>query len=277
MSRPVLRFFGGKFLLAPWIIDHFPPHRIYVEPFGGAASVLMRKQRAYAEIYNDLDSDVVNLFRVLRDPNTALELERQLRLTPFAREEFNASYDKNPANEIDAARNLIIRSFMGFGSDGTNMVRGRTGFRANSNRSGSTPAHDWVNYADYLKSFTERLQGVVIENRQAWEVMEQHDSVDTLHFVDPPYVHDTRGRKDGYRFEMSNGDHLNLIDFLKTLSGAVILCGYDSALYSKLGWHSVSREALADGARERIEVLWLNPKAWDGQSQISFFEGGKNV
>src|SRR3990172_7088785 len=87
-TRPALRYFGGKWRLAPWIVSHFPAHRIYVEPFGGGASVLIRKPRSYGEIYNDIDSHVVNVFRVLRDPQTADELEQLLRLTPFARDEF---------------------------------------------------------------------------------------------------------------------------------------------------------------------------------------------
>lgn len=88
-TRPVLRYMGGKWRLAPWILRHLPPHRTYVEPFGGAASVLLRKPRAYAEIYNDLDGEIVSLFRVLRDPEAAAELVRRIALTPFAREEFD--------------------------------------------------------------------------------------------------------------------------------------------------------------------------------------------
>jgi DNA adenine methylase len=272
-ERPVLRYFGGKWLLAPWIIENLPPHRVYVEPFGGAASVLMRKPRSYAEVYNDLDSEVVSLFRVLRDPIQAQELEHILRLTPFARDEFDLAY--MPAyTEAEKARRLIIRAFMGFGSDGHNAENGKTGFRANSNRAGTTPAHDWANYPKQIEAFCDRLAGVVIENRDAFEIMAQQDSEQTLHFVDPPYVHETRGRKNCYKFEMDNAAHERLLDFLNyQIKGMVVLCGYDNALYAaRLNWERRERRAMADGARERTEVLWLNPAAVKAASQQSLFE-----
>lgn len=113
--RPALRYHGGKWRLAPWIIDHLPAHRIYVEPLGGAASVLLRKPRSYAEIYNDLDDEVVTFFEVLRDPGQSAELQQRLRLTPFARAEFEAAYE--PAGDpVERSRRLLIQSFMGFGS-----------------------------------------------------------------------------------------------------------------------------------------------------------------
>ena len=130
-TRPVLRYHGGKWKLAPWIIDHFPPHNIYVEPFGGAASILMRKSRSCGEVYNDIDGDVVNIFRVLQDPEKANELSKRVSLTAFARAEFRAAYGK-PSDEIDAAHKMIVRSFMGFGR--ASMTREHvTGFRKNSN------------------------------------------------------------------------------------------------------------------------------------------------
>lgn len=265
-SRPVLRWHGGKWLLAPWIIQHFPPHNVYVEPFGGAASVLLRKPRSYAEVYNDLDDDVVNLFRVLRDNSQARSLLFALDHTPFARTEFDEAY--RPTDDpVERARRLIIRSFMGFGSDGHNGAR-PTGFRANSNRSGTTPAHDWANYVGPLSAIVDRLEGVVIENRPAIEVMAQQDTPTTLHYVDPPYVWETRSTaknssRKNYQHEMSNDDHRQLLDFLQTLQGMVVLSGYSHPLYDgALGdWRRVERASLADGARARTEVLWINPAA----------------
>lgn len=271
LSRPLLRWHGGKWLLAPWIIEHFPPHRVYVEPFGGAASVLLRKPRSYAEVYNDLDDDVVNLFRVIRS-DQAEQLARSVLETPFSRAEFFGAYEIS-TDPLEQARRLIIRSFMGFGSDGFNRDV-KTGFRANSNRSGSTPAKDWAGYPDALRALIERVRGVVIENRPAVDVMLQHDSPDTLHYVDPPYLPETRSsksRKGGgayhaYRHELTSDDHSALLDVLNGLSGMVVLSGYPSTLYDDAlrGWERFERSALADGARARVEVLWLNAAAARG-------------
>lgn len=267
LSRPVLRWHGGKWKLAPWIIQHFPPHRVYVEPFGGAASVLLRKERSYAEVYNDLDTDVVNLFRVLRDRDSAVELERRLALTPFARDEHLSAY---PIAEdpVERARQLIVLSFMGFGSNGHNRRR-KTGFRANSNKSGTTPARDWANYPDCIATLVERLAGVVIENKDARAIMGQQDSLETLHYVDPPYLPETRsvGNKYDlkyaggmYAHEMNAECHAELLAFLVTLEGMVVLSGYPSPLYDEAlpNWTRIERAAHADGARDRTEVLWLN-------------------
>lgn len=289
-TRPILRYHGGKWILAPWIISHFPEHRVYVEPFGGAASVLIRKARSYAEVYNDLDSEVVNLFRVARDRGS--ELKHALALTPFAREEYQSAW--HPSDDpLEQARRTVIRAFMGFGSAAVTMNRRAgtkggqpgTGFRANSNRSGTTPAHDWRNFAgtgfrtytgndrhtlpsgDWatyeaaLDPIIERLRGVVIENKDAAEVMRTHDGAKTLHYVDPPYVHSTRDRGFDYRHELTDEQHRELAALLHQLQGFVVLSGYDNPLYNELfaDWRRVERKALADGARERTEVLWISP------------------
>lgn len=265
-TRPVLRYHGGKWLLAPWIISHFPPHRVYVEPFGGAASVLLRKPRSYAEVYNDLDGEIVNVFRVLRDPEQAAELDRLLRITPFARAEFELSYE--PADDpIEQARRTIFRSAAGFWSAAA--TGAKTGFRANANRNGTTPAQDWVHYPDLVAAFCERLQGVVIEHRPAAEVIAKHDSSETLFYVDPPYPFSTRHRRNpysgkGYRYELTDDDHRALADVLRGVQGMVVLSGYPCDLYDRElypDWYRVERRALTDGARERTEVLWLNEAA----------------
>jgi DNA adenine methylase len=265
-TRPVLRWHGGKWRLAPWIMSHFPPHRIYVEPFGGAASVLLRKKRSYAEVYNDLDHHVVSFFRVLQDPERAPRLIELLRLTPFAREEFELGYVETD-DPIESARRLVIRAFMGHGSD--SMAGVISGFRANSNKSGTTPAHDWVNYVPALPLAIERMRGVVIEQRDGKEVMAQHDSVATLHYVDPPYMHETRSwmvsgkGKGNYRHELTDAKHLELLEFLRGLKGMIVLSGYPTALYEEnlSDWRRVETAAHADGARPRVEVLWINPQA----------------
>jgi DNA adenine methylase len=262
MRRPVLRWFGGKFLLADWIISHFPKHKVYVEPYGGAASVLMKKNRSYAEVYNDIDGSVVSVFRILRDPEKSKELQRRLEFTPFAREEFHDAHDAHDAlDDIDLARRMIVRSFQGFGADSVSNTGRATGFRSNSNRSGTTPAHDWANYPQNIPAFCERLRGVCIENKDALELMKNHDSEETLFFLDPPYMHETRGNRHGYNFEMTNEDHEKMLDAILQLKGMVILCGYPSSTYDRLGWHTAARKAYADGANERTECLWLSPNA----------------
>lgn len=266
-TRPALRYHGGKWLLAPWIISHFPKHRTYTECFGGGASVLLRKRRAYAEVYNDLDGELVNLFYVMRDRGE--ELRDALYLTPFARDEFAQSYEPI-FDQLEQARRTVIRSFMGFGSNSHNQ---KTGFRANSNRSGTTPAHDWRNYPDALPALIDRLRGVIIENRDAIEVMRSHDGDNTLHYVDPPYVFSTRDGGTDYRHELSDTEHKRLAAELHNLTGMVVLSGYRSDIYDHLyhDWHCVQRQAMADGARKRIECLWLNPLASAAQKQLSMF------
>ena len=228
-------------------------------------------------MYNDCDGEIVNVFRVLQDPEKAARLRELLHLTPFARDEFRLSFAPfTPANvkklgDVEMARRTIILSLMGFGADA--MLRLSTGFRAVSNRSGTTPAHDWRNYPDCVPAFVERLRGVVIENRDALEIIRQHDGADALFYVDPPYLYDTRSRKTnrksgrikahGYRHEMTDDQHCELAALLHTVRGAVAISGYHHPLYEELygEWTCLEKPTHADGARDRIEVLWLSPRA----------------
>lgn len=263
-TRPALRYYGGKWKLAPWIISYFPEHRIYTEAYGGAASVLLRKARSYAEVYNDLDAEVVNLFRVLRNPSQARELLRLVTLTPYAREEFDGSY-LGAGDPIEQARHTLVRSFMGFGSNGVQYYR--TSFRNNTTRRGTTPAHDWANLPDALERIVERLRGVTIESRPAVQVLTDHDGANTLHYVDPPYPHSVRSigadkQPHVYAHEMTDDDHRELSSVLHGVVGMVVVSGYACELYDHdlyPDWQRVTRQTNADGARARTEVLWISP------------------
>ena len=239
----------------------------------------MRKPRTHGEVYNDLDEEVVNVFRVLQDPKKAADLARRVSLTPFSRAEFRAAY-QHQNDDLSRAWAMIVRSFMGFGSAA--MTRTHvTGFRANSNRSGTIPASDWANWPNQIKLFVSRLRGVVIENRDALQVMQTHDKPSTLHFVDPPYVPSTRTsltNRNGnqghyYRHDMDEADHLQLADKLHLLQGMVVLSGYRCELYDDLfhGWQRLDRKTHADGARKRVESIWLNSRSVRGMRQQSIF------
>ena len=267
-QRPLMRYHGGKWAMAGWIVGHFPAHRVYVEPFGGAGSVLFHKPRSYGEVYNDLDEEVVNVFRVVRDPQLCRELTDALVLTPFSRVEFRAAYEK-VEDPVERARRAIVRSFQGFGSASVSRDH-QTGFRSNANRSGTNPAHDWSRYPACLKAWLERLRGVVIECRDAGEVIRQHDRPETLHYLDPPYVGSSRADprwKRNYRFDLSDADHEQLAELLHGVKGYVVLSAYPCALYDELykGWSRVETTACRDITQKRAseratECLWLSPR-----------------
>lgn len=276
VKRPALRYHGGKFRIAEWVIAHFPAHRTYVEPFGGAAGVLLQKPRAYSEVYNDLDGDVVNFFRVLRDPELREQLIEACALTPYARSEFEQAWEPCE-NPIERARRLTIRAQMGFGSAGA--TKGTTGFRIDTKREYETAQHLWAWYPDAIAKAGKRLSAVLIENRPAIEVMQQHDGEDTLHFVDPPYLHSTRVMKPGagyYKHEMTDEQHVELVEFLKTLRGMVIIAGYRSELYDSLlqDWQRDETQARASAGRggvARTECLWMNDATVARQNQARLF------
>jgi DNA adenine methylase len=230
-----------------------------VELFGGGGSVLLRKGRAHEEIYNDLDGEIVNVFRVVRDSGE--ELKRKLSLTPFAREEFILSFEPSE-NSIEQARRTIVRSFMGraINAATSNLSASgalSTGFKSNTYKRGITDAHVWQKYPDAIDAIIARMRGVVIENRNALEIIDHHDGENTLFYADPPYS--TRNTRKGYRFEMSDADHVALAEKLNGVKGAVIISGYESDLYHDLyqGWIKHQRSYFTAGLLPRTEVLWM--------------------
>jgi len=276
IKSPVLRYHGGKFRMSDWIQSFFPIHSIYVEPFGGAASVLMTKKPSEREVYNDLDSEIVNVFEVLR--NQPEELARLINLTPYAREEWKRSY-KTTDNKIELARRTIFRAYASFGSAGA--TKGTSGFRCYSKPDSTFSPKEWNAYANKIEAFTDRLRSVIIENKNAIDVITDHDHEKTLFFIDPPYITETRVMAPGtkyYRHEMDNDAHQELIETILELKGYVVLSGYDHPIYNALcenGWQKHHKQARAQahrGTGVRIETVWLNPKTAEQQSQQELFK-----
>lgn len=259
--RPVLRYHGGKFRIAEWVLQFFPPHKVYVEPFGGAASVLLAKQPAPSEVYNDADSRVVGFFRVLRDPVKAAELARRLDLTPFAREEYEQWCYAEPADEIDAAHQIVARGFMGQSSKG---IWQRSGFDTRINGDGYASRLNALRAsADACRVAAKRLQSVLIEHDDALEVIKRHDRPDALIYCDPPYLTTEERGTRIYAHDYKAADHEALAERLHASTAMVVLSGYPTDLYARLyaDWLTCDRKAMAYGGRERTEVVWLNPAA----------------
>lgn len=279
LARPALRYHGGKWVLAPWIIEHLPAgHECYVEPFGGAASVLLRKRPSPIEVYNDLDGEVVNFFRVLRDRTE--ELVRAVALTPYAREEQQEAYQVEGIDDLERARRFFVLAWQ---SRGANRGNWRTGWRYMRTLTlrGQTPTDDWRD-AERLFEVAARWREVCIEHDDAVAVIERFDAPGTLFYCDPPYVRSSRSMRWGenaYRHEMTDDDHRRLAESLTTAAGMVVISGYRSALYDELyaGWSRVERTTNTDGKAghpgRAVECLWLNAAASDAGHQRSMFHG----
>lgn len=256
-TRPITRYYGGKWRLAPAILSIMPMHHVYVEPFAGMLSVFLQKQRATCEVVNDLDDDVVNVFAMLRDRGK--ELIRALELTPYSRTEYIRAYEPTE-DPLESARRFLFRCTAGIG---TNSAMKRNGFRTSLCDVKHATATSWANLPPHLNAIIARLRGVIIENRPAIQVMEQYDAAHTLHYVDPPYLGETRkDRTQGYKHEMhTEPQHIELLDFLKTLKGRVILSGYSSSLYDRhlADWYSAPLKGGRDQTNQRTrEKLWMN-------------------
>jgi DNA adenine methylase len=257
VKNPLLNYHGGKWTIAPKIVSLFPPHHTYVEPFGGGGGVLLFKERSHTEVYNDLDDDIVNLFYVIRDKKQ--DLTEKIRLTPYARKELENAFEKTD-EPIEKARRLLIRSMMGRSPGSVNINTGRTSFRNKQMQSRQMMAEVWMKYPNRIGELCKRLQGVVIENKDAFDLIKQFDAEDTLFYVDPPYMFQTRDAGTDYKYELTDSEHKKLAELLNSVSGKVVLSGYASEEYKDWysGWRVKEIDSYADGGGKRIEVLWLN-------------------
>jgi DNA adenine methylase len=259
-ARAPFAWFGAKQRLAARIADLLPPHRVYVEVFGGGASVLFTKPRSALEVYNDADEGLVNFFRVLRDEPD--ELARRLRWTLYSRAEWeDAKARLELGDPVERARCWFAAIGQAYAGDPT--FSGWGGDRYGTPH--LAKARAFANRVDHLHEFAERFRGVQVERLDWRDCLDRYDAPAACFYVDPPYVPETRS-SGGYRHELTMDDHAELVARLAELEGAAIVSGYDHELYDGLELAGYDRRTYAattgapSGAatdRTRTEVLWI--------------------
>ena len=262
-----IAWYGGKAYYAEWLIDRFPDHRVYVEPFGGAANVLLRKPRSEVEVYNDVDDRVVNLFRVLRDPEQFERLRMLLDLTPYARGEFADLLELPPTDDpVERARRFfaICRQARG-GMGMSKLSKNCWAFSRRTRRDMAEPVSKYLSAIDGLADVAARFRTVLIESRPAIELIPRYDGEDSFFYLDPPYMPETRyGKKAAtYGHEMTVDEHAALLDAVLQINGKAMLSGYAAPLYDdKLkAWRREelkTKTHMANSGEERTEVIWFN-------------------
>ncbi|MCE2970281.1 MAG: DNA adenine methylase [Burkholderiales bacterium] len=256
-------YYGGKFSHLDFILPLLPTHyQHYCEPFGGSAAVLINRPPAPVETYNDLDSEVANFFRVLRDDSDALI--RRIALTPFSREELVLANAREAIDDpVERARRFFVRARQTRTGLAQTSTEGRWAHCVLTSRAGMAGAVSrWLGSVEGLAQIVQRLQRVQIESAPAVEVVRRYDSRDTLFYCDPPYPHESRGDSKAYGFELSDAAHEELADALHEARGAVAVSGYSCPLMNRLygDWIRVDAPPhLCNSSKsERVESVWLN-------------------
>lgn len=265
--RAPFAWYGGKYYYAKWIIGHFPNHRVYVEPFGGAANILLNKALSEVEVFNDLDGRVINFFRVLRDKRKFNELIRLLHLTPYSRKEFEDLVNAGePESAVERAWCFFVRCRQSRGGLGmSKLTKSSWAVSSRTRRRMAGPVSKYLSAMDGLQQVAERFRCVVIENMEAKKLIGKHDCREALIYCDPPYLPETRygSRARTYGVEMSHGSHIEFLNAVKKCKGRVIISGYPSRLYDEMlsDWRYVTTEGkarMANSGQSRTEALWLN-------------------
>ena len=271
--RSPIRYFGGKGLMVKKLLPYIPPHRQYVEVFGGGASLLFAKEPAKVETYNDIDQNVVNFFRVLREPKKFVQFYHFVCLTPYSRVEWKNAKDKlkEEKNDIKRAYYFFVIQRQSFGGLGT----GGWGFNFKASRRGmARQTSAWLSIMEILPKIAERLMMVQIECSDFRNILTSHDDKDAFFYLDPPYLPKTR-RAAGYANELTQEDHEDLVKVLSNIKGKVMLSGYPNELYDSLGWHkkcwqtvcaavgrtrgtNILGKGSATKKQPRVDCVWMN-------------------
>jgi len=266
--RAVLKYPGSKWRLADWIVSLMPPHKSYLEPFFGSGAVFFTKPPSRIETINDLDGEIVNLFRVIRDRSE--ELERIIALTPYSREEYETAWMQHNAGEVtdpvELARLTLIRYWQTHGSRSYY----KSGWKLDrAGREYAYAVRYWNSLPAWIAAAVERLKEAQIEQAPAVEVIRNFAHPEVLIYADPPYVLSTR-KQPQYNVEMvDNARHIELLEALLDHPGPVMLSGYDNDLYNEMlpGWMKLHHKSQAENGAARVETLWLNY-----EPQMTLFE-----
>ena len=256
-------WYGGKYSHLDWLLPLLPKTTHFCDVFGGSAAVLINRIPSPVETYNDLDSELVTFFRVLRNQKDALI--EAIGLTPFSREELAIACAKPTVDltDLERARRFFIRARQVRTGLAQTASAGRWAHCLLTSRAGMAGAVSrWLGSIEDLSAIAQRLLRVQIENAPALEILERYDSSETLFYCDPPYVHDTRGDSKAYGYEMTDSDHRDLARVLSRVKGKVALSGYHCPLYDELyssWWRIEADSKLCHSVKKkRTEILWLN-------------------
>lgn len=262
---PVLKYPGSKWRLAEWIISHFPPHTTYLEPFFGSGAVFFTKPQSDIETINDIDGNVTNLFKVIREHPD--ELATLIEFTPWARDEYYASYEFTD-NQLEMARRFLVRCWQAFGTDlyrkpGWNNSK-RASLRLSRN-------NEFQKLPQIILETAQRLKSAQIENMDAVELIKGYNYSEVLIYADPPYVMHTRSGGKRYQNEMTTKEQEELLITLIKHKGPVIISGYENESYNLLlkNWNKHTKTTTAIGGAKRDEVIWTN---FEPCKNLSIFE-----
>ena len=259
--KAIIRYPGSKWSLARCIIDHFPAgyeNMVYLEPFAGSGAVFFNKMPGAVETINDMDSDVVNLFRVLRERPD--DLKRALELTPYSREEYDLAFE--PCEDpLEKARRFMVRTTQAIGAK----MDGKCGWRNHKQIKIGGTACKWNGITDTIDTAARRLKGdtthlVQIERMDALRLIRRYNTPEALMYLDPPYVRSTRKSGRLYRHEMTNDQHQELLEIITHTRAKVVVSGYVNDLYERYlkDWNMYSTDAHTTSAEVVKETIWTN-------------------
>lgn len=279
-KRKLIAFgwYGGKFSHLDWLLPLLPPCHHYCEPFAGSAAVMLNREPAPVETYNDLDGEVVNFFRVLRCEKD--RLVEAIGLTPFSREEFALACEVDPELEpLERARRFYVRARQVRTGLAQTASLGRWANCKQTSRAGmSGVISRWLGAVEALPEIADRLLRVQIENRPALDIIQLYDSPNTLFYCDPPYLHETRGDAKAYGYEMTDAEHTALANRLNAVKGMVAISNYPCDLMDRLypspKWHKVigPDRTIHSTKGTRAEVVWTNYDPFRKKSSQSLLE-----